>query len=839
MFSVSRCSLFAAGLRGVRLVVSVFSLYAGLALSMPVHKSATGRAVPESAPFVANSLTGSTVVSCANRGSQGSKESQGEASSTVSGYRSESDARPVAMRRLVGLTDHSWSIEQLAAASSLYTTLQQRQLNILPEFDDWLASTAQDRLAGVIHLLNTFFAHTQAGITQSTAFLTDMVSAAPPERLLEIDQEVIICVASSSYLPAIAKLYRQKGLPPSRDIVELLAWLAGGGDVSDRSLEVVEELFFKGGAQASSAQLPVVADLKKHYQFLVSCGGDSQQQTDKQEKTAELRLLTLFMASDEASRSHLDHDLFLAFQSLYGSSGGLCELVDVLACNGVAGLRLLLKIQDKLADSAVKTLALKAISTPTSMPVAEYVLEHFPPEQWKGYCLICQHFERAPTDEQWASVTKLIKTIRGLVPQERDQQTLLGILWQLNPEDRERYSDERALAAILDVLPNVSVLGTLIDRLSPVTGRDPQVLIPVLDACVSFVSDNCRKASSLVPLFNALLLVHQRLKTLDPVRIPNHIFSDRGPLPLTNTGVLIYEKSKGTSDLLHFFVVAVLDQLAKISCSCSRDTLRITQHANAVTAFKKPDLSPHPHGIQITNWSVDEFNIFVTSTGINPNLFSKAPMPHSSRKKRRYPRVNKPLRLSKNPPSMALSLEELIDTVNNNDKIEQYVWHALNHQRNELPAPVLQRLSTLVPIHPYMCIPAPLKELLATTLSQTPANGAVLDKDFRASSEAVSEELASRLAALCSPSERLAMLWDEATSAGDLSAALLCCLAKFADALTLAQARYIFDKMSSDLPRDTVARWDEIVWEKMSVGAAGAFLLSNLDIQESEWPIDS
>uniref|UniRef100_UPI0021490589 hypothetical protein n=1 Tax=Endozoicomonas sp. ISHI1 TaxID=2825882 RepID=UPI0021490589 len=349
-------------------------------------------------------------------------------------------------------------------------------------------------------------------------------------------------------------------------------------------------------------------------------------------------------------------------------------------------------------------------------------------EDRERFVYFFKRLKSLPDKRQWEQYSTRIQRLSGLLKLDYMQRLYLEILQPLTKDDQLRFLDASHARAVFELFPSLSALQKLSKE------HSSQWLKRLLEACLQLKTHDITKEGIQI-LFEALLKTHSLLPRDND--IPNHFLSGMRTTDNNKVEIPVSELIPSGEQLALSYIAVLMQNLNEMSFTVKGHWLEVEAMGDGVQIYRypMPRLKIQDETIEISNWSEEQFRIFLKITGVSEHYYLTAEQwqkrlnPHNPIYIQRHEArltAGKALKAKgtvEAAPFNPLPVHVLVTLIKTGMAIKPVAWKSLDHHKERLPESLLGKLKERMETSGTEC-PDEIKESLSQYLDHVQSSSA-------------------------------------------------------------------------------------------------------------------
>ncbi|WP_257282328.1 hypothetical protein [Endozoicomonas sp. ISHI1] len=631
---------------------------------------------------------------------------------------------------------------------------------------------------------------------------------------------------------AFSSVNHGRGLPKHETVKKVMGWTRCGGASSDLLLEIITRLWKSEGLPATEVLQQQETQLKQ-WLFTEFTENDSDLEDEEDDKyNLQTKTVALYLSTSKPDWS-LNWAALKQFHQLLEKTQAvpmLESLIKLLSSYGGKGIEHYLRAnrqdRDFLWRYSGKAVPLHLLNKSMILFSSNELRARF--------VYFVKRLKSLPDKSLWDQYSARLQPLSGVLKHDYMKRLYWEILQPLTKEDQLRFLDASHAEAVFNLFPSLSALHKL--------GKEhsSQSLKRLLEACLGLKTHDITKEGIQI-LFEALLKTHSFLPRDHD--IPDHFLSGMHTTS-NNTVEIPVSGLISSGEQLALSCIAVLMQnLNEMSFTVKGQWLRVEVLGGGVLTYRfpMPQLKIQDEKMEISNWSKEQFRIFLKIIRTPQHYYLTAEqwqrrlkpddLVHTHGRETRLVANREPGAKGalEAAPFKPLPVYVLATLINKEMAIKSFVWRSIDQYKERLPESLLGKLRERIEASGTEC-PEEIKESLSQYLDNVQSGRAGAYGPF-------SEPETQSISATGDKREKQAFhsLWLKLNQTEVFGTEILTLLDEYGDEMELMHTVTVLKKAKIDTANHILERWRQRACSEIKRSISRDPLLSDIspDVYQS------
>ncbi|WP_257276082.1 MULTISPECIES: hypothetical protein, partial [unclassified Endozoicomonas] len=426
---------------------------------------------------------------------------------------------------------------------------------------------------------------------------------------------------------AFSSMNHGKSVPSHERLKKMMVWTSCGGALNHRLLQTMTRLWTAEGLpdiealQHQETQLKQWllteltedksdSDSKEDDEYNSDSENEENDNSNRQIKTVALYLSTLkpdwLLNWAILKQFHQFHENTKAFLMLE-------SLIRLLSSYGGKGVERFLHAsgqdRDFLWHHSTKAVPLHVLNKAMVLFSAN--------EYRSRFVYFAKRLKSLPDKSLWEQYSAQLQLLSGVLKHDYMKRLYWEILKNLTKDDQLRFLDASRARAVFDLFPSLGALHKLSKE------HSSQWLKRLLEACLRLKNHDITK-EGIQLIFEALLETHSLLPWDQD--IPNHFLSGMRTTGNNTVEVPVSGLIPSGEQLALSYIAVLMRNLNEMSFTVKGQWLEVEVPDDGVQIYRYPvpQLKIQDETMAISNWSEEQFRIFLKITGVSEHYYLTA-----------------------------------------------------------------------------------------------------------------------------------------------------------------------------------------------------------------------
>ncbi len=506
---------------------------------------------------------------------------------------------------------------------------------------------------------------------------------------------------------SFSSMNNRQGMPKHEPVKKVIGWISCGGAPNHLLLQMMNRLWKSEGLPAIEALQHQETQLK---QWLLNefakdnsdsesdevheYDSDSEDQEDDK-FNRQIKTVALYLSTSRPDWS-LNWAVLKQFHQFHAKTKTVLmleSLIRLLSSYGGKGVERYLKFdqqdRDFLLCHSVKAVPLNVLSKAIAL---------FSANESRGrFVYFAKRLKSLPDKSQWEQHSARLQQLSGVLKYDYMKRLYWELLQPLTKDDQLRFLDASHAQAVFDLLPSLGALHKLSKE------HSSQWLKRLLEACLQLKNHDITKEGIQI-IFEALLNTHSLLP-LDQ-DIPEHFLSGMRTTGNNTVEIPVSGLIPSGEQLALSYIAVLMRNLNEMSFTVKRHWLEVEVPGDGVHIYRypMPQLKIQDETIAISNWSEEQFRIFLKITEVSEHYYLTADQwqkhlnpddPVYIQRREARLDANKALKAKdavEVAPFNPLPVHVLATLIKRGMAIKPVAWKSLDHHKERLPESLLGKL---------------------------------------------------------------------------------------------------------------------------------------------------
>ncbi|WP_257282331.1 hypothetical protein [Endozoicomonas sp. ISHI1] len=521
-----------------------------------------------------------------------------------------------------------------------------------------------------------------------------------------------------------------KGIPKHEPVKKVMDWISCGGAPNHQLLRIMTRLWKSEGLPAiqmlqhQETQLKqwLLAESAEDKSDSESEEGDEYDSDSEDEEDDEfnrqIKTVALYLSTSKPDWS-LNWVVLQQFQQFNAKTKTVLmmeSLITLLFSYGGKGVERYLRTDQKDRDflwrHSIKTLPLHVLNKAMVLSSSH--------EHRERFIHFVKRLKSLPDRSRWEQCSALLQPLSGVLKHDYMKRLYWEILQPLTKDDQLRLLDASHAQAVFDLFPSLGALHKLSKE------HSPQWLKRLFEACLGLKTHDITE-EGIQTLFEALLKTHNLLPWEND--IPDHFLSGMRTNSNNNVEIPVSGLITSAEQLALSYIAVLMQNLNEMFFTVKGHWIEVEPLGDDIQIYRypMPQLKIQDETIAISNWSEEQFRVFLKITGVSEHYYLTADQwqkhlspddPVYIQRREARPDGNREpgAKGAVEPaPFKPLPIYVLANIIKTGMAIKSLVWKSLDHHKKRLPESLLGKLKERMETSGTEC-PDEVKESLSQYL---------------------------------------------------------------------------------------------------------------------------